>query len=274
MTCGIVYLLTSNRLAARFVVSLHSLRQWYDGPVTVFTTRPESHEIGERCAQDAALRIDHRQICERRAAVQTAAYLTKPKAIAESPYEATVFLDADTLIVGDISKLLLSAQRHDITATVFGCWTTTDDHYRELLGKWRRLNISNETLGYSLTELIDRALDAAHPAINIGVFAMRRGSLLLGEWDRLTLAARTMPIPDEVSFQLLLPDYSHALLGMEYNYHPVACPPRDDIRIWHFAGGMHLPNVHSHEVWLAEYDECRRKNVAGINAWSRIDSPR
>src|SRR5687767_15145988 len=101
MNVGVVYLLTNPQLAARLVVSIYSLRKWYDGPVTVFTTRPESHEIGQLLADDKRLVVDHRTTSEAEARnTHIAAYLTKPAVLAESPYERTIFLDADTLVVG------------------------------------------------------------------------------------------------------------------------------------------------------------------------------
>src|SRR5262245_60028928 len=61
---GVIYLLTGPAHAVRLVVSLWSLRRHYQGPVTLFTTQPQSHVIGQRCQADDRLRVEHRQANE------------------------------------------------------------------------------------------------------------------------------------------------------------------------------------------------------------------
>src|SRR5262245_23129169 len=110
MSHGVVYLLTNIQLAARLVVSLYSLRRWYHGPIAVFTTRPESHEIGKRCADDPVLRVCQHRCIERPGLGYTSSYLTKTTILERSPYKISVFLDADTIVNGSISELFAHAR--------------------------------------------------------------------------------------------------------------------------------------------------------------------
>jgi hypothetical protein len=268
-TTGIVYLLTSNQLAARLVVSLYSLRKFYDGPITVFSTRPESREIGELCARDATLRVDHRQIAERPGRGHVSAYLTKTLTMLESPYDTTVFLDADTLVVGDIDRLVQCAQEHEIVATSFCHWQTTDPHLQRLLDTWRTLRAPDD-FPYDIAQLIDLLSRLPFPAINVGVFGVHKQAAILPHWDRLSCAASEMPLPEEIALQILLPRFEHLILSTKFNCHPSICPDLDDIRIWHFAAATHLADEASRRHWLPAYQECKELNIANIRAWSRV----
>ena len=271
MRTGIIYLLTKRKHAARLVVSIASLRRWYSGPVTIFTTRPESHEIGEFCCADPRLGTQQIRIAERMSKTQESAFLTKPTAIVNSPYAATVYLDADTLVVGDISPLLESAQLSDVTAVVFHQWKTTDRHLVDLLSTWRRLE-GKKRDRFGLKHLIDGLLANPFPGINAGVFAMQRSSPIVQDWYDLSYLGRKNYIPDEIALQLLLQKYPHRLLDTRFNCHPSANPEMRDVRIWHYAGSLHMFNWGpERNLWYPAYLECRRLNLAKIAKWSNID---
>jgi hypothetical protein len=55
MNKGAIYLLTGPAHAVGMVVSLRSLRNHFDGPVTIFTAHPASHEVGQRRMADPRL---------------------------------------------------------------------------------------------------------------------------------------------------------------------------------------------------------------------------
>lgn len=269
MRLGVVYLLTAMPLAARLVVSLYSLRKWYDGPVTVFTTRPQSHEIGRLMAEDSRLNIQTEQLKERRGQGPVSSYLTKIDAARSSPYEATVFLDADTLIVGSVAELLRSAEQAAVTATQFCETTTADESIAYRLRRWKRLR-SGVARELGTERLIDIQLATPFPAVNTGVFSVQRDTALFKEWDALARQGRHLPLPDELAFQILLLRHQHHILGGHFNCHPCfANIP--DVRIWHFVAATHLEYTVTQDAWLPMYRECQQLNVARITSWSRID---
>lgn len=271
MQTGIIYLLTKRKHAARLVVSIASLRRWYAGPITIFTTRPESHEIGELCCQDRRLRTTQVRISERKANSQVSAFLTKSTAIANSPYPATVYLDADTLVVGDISPLLDSAALSDVTAIVFHRWKTTDPHLVELLTSWRQFE-GKKRDRFGLKHLIDGLLANPFPGINAGILAMKPTAPILSEWRDLGHLGRKNFIPDEIALQLLLQRHPHRLLDTRFNCHPSVHPEMRDVRIWHYAGSLHLCDWGpERNLWYPTYLECRRRNLAKMATWSNID---
>lgn len=266
MALGVIYLLTGVQHAARLVVSLQSLRHWYSGPITLFTTRPESHEIGELCRRDATLKVSHAPIRESTVSVNSS-YATKVTLLNDLPYEECLYLDADTLVCGEINELLYAAKQHELLATSAACWSTTDPHRRILLEKW--LELKGTLTQFPIETLVKYCLENSLPAINTGVYAIRRNAAIISPWMDLALAGYQMPIPDEISLQLLMPHYDHVLFGTRYNARPGAAAD-PDIRIWHFFAGIHLTEDTARRLWLPAYEQCVASNTANIRVWSQV----
>ena len=264
MTTGVIYLLTSMKLASRLLVSIYSLRKWYDGPISVFTTKPKAYEFGQLLAAESRLRVEVCKCRQRPGRGYQAAYLTKTDVLQHSPYEATIFFDADTLIVGSIAELVESAADVPVTATCFCNWKTTDEIMRKRIEAWRPLAGAPGD-EFDLQSLIDMALSVPFAAINSGVFAVQRESRFLIRWRALTWYAREHGFPDEVSLQLLLPTTEHRLLGMHFNAHPYSIEDTDFVRIWHFAGFSHLDPL-CRDLWLQVYEECYNANLVGLQS--------
>ncbi len=269
MNLGVAYLLTNPQLAARLVVSIWSLRKWYDGPITVFTTRGESHEIGELLVQDSRLRVSHMR-CAEVQSDRNSTFLTKITLHFESPYEATVFIDADTLVVGSIDRLLYAAQNWPLTVTSFCGWETTDAPIKERLESWRAI-ANREGDRFGLDALVDMAIAVPQLAINAGVLAIHRRNPALQFSHDLAMYGRDLQIPDEMALQLLLPKFEQCLLGSQFNCSPVGAPDMPDVRIWHFFAVTHLRHDQSREFWLPAYERCRDENVAQLQSWSRVE---
>ncbi len=269
MSVGVIYLLTDTPLAARLVVSLYTLRKWYTGPVTIFTTRPQSHAIGRLMAKDSRLGVETLPLTERRGRGYVSSYLTKIRAVQSSPYDATVFLDADTIVVGSIADLIWSAETSPVTATQFCNTSTTEEPVRSRLRGWRRLR-GEGAKKFGLQRVIRVLLNNRMPAINTGVFAVQPGTPFLDEWDELARLGRHAPLPDEIAFQLLLLRHPYRILGGHFNCHPcMANVP--DVRIWHFVAASHMEYRLTQDVWIPTYRECQDLNLAGIRSWSRIE---
>jgi hypothetical protein len=275
MTHGVIYLLTDMQLAARLVVSLYSLRRWYSGPITVFTTRPESHAIASRCVSDRRLQVHHERCDERpgRGSYHSS-YLTKTVFLEASPYRLSVFLDADTVVNGDISELFLEARSVNLVATAFCGMKTTAKPTSDLLQCWRALQDDAKMRSYKLKTRLDQLLFKQFPAINSGVFAFRHVPRILRRWDALTLAARNLPHPDEIALQLMLFETDHKILGYQYNCHPNSWHGAFAPKIWHFAGCSHLDKGRCEHIWLPLYKECQRLQIAGIPEWSKVRATR
>ncbi len=263
MKRGIILLLTGPAHGARLVVCLWSLREFFDGPVTVFTTRPESHEIGKLCAADPRLQVEHRRTLEVRRR-KNSSYLTKIKITRESSYETTMFLDADTTVCGDISALFRAAEVGEFCATQFAHWQTTTRTIRKRIARWAAIK-QNRYDPQWYRQLIDDALQPSR-AVNTGVFAFRREAAILGPWlDLAMVGARTF-ICDEIALQVLLPRYPHQWLDCRYNCSPIHAKT-SDARIRHFHGSKHARRQQGRNLWMPVYEECLRENVARLAEW-------
>ena len=270
MTTGIVYLLTHAQLAARLVVSAHSLRRWYNGPITLFTTQPESHEIGQLMAADNRLRVDHCNADEVEVdGPYSSAYATKVAILPKSPYPATVFLDSDTLIVGPIGELVRRASHAPLTVTIYGEVTTTDPLAAKLWPEWRQA-INQCSTPSRWLPLLDKVTMYSYPMVNTGVFTIQRDAEILHEWQELATVGRHTATADETALQLLLLKYPYQLLGCSFNCVPHLVTDIDDVRILHFAGASHLRFPECRRVWMAAYQECRTHRIAEINEWHSI----
>jgi len=266
----VYYLLTGAGHGPRLVVSLWTLRKHFDGPVVVYTTLPESHLIGAQCARDSRLQVEHRTLPHPRVR-RNASYLAKVMLTRTAPDSGGLFLDADTLVVGDINPLFAALAEAPFVATRFADWSSSRGIVRRRLGRWRELadRHANPVL---FTQWLDEAI-RPHPAINTGVFAWRREAEVLQPWEEWTQFGHRQFICDEVALQILLPRFPHQLLDQRFNCSPVHGPEETDVRVWHFHGDKHLRRNQGRELWLPVFRECLRENPAGLADWATLIEP-
>lgn len=268
---GIIYLLTGCAHAARLAVSLWSLRKHYKGPVIVYTTHTESHYIGEKLANDNRLGIIHIE-CEAVKTRKNSSFLTKIKLLEKSPFDLVTYLDADTLITGDISALTES--QYPFTATNFAGWSSHHGLVRKRIERWRTLEQSQNTPG-SYASMIDEAVKP-HPAVNGGVLSCRpKISPLLWNWFEFAMIGARTFICDEIALQILTPLYPHGILDCRYNCSPKYAPQAmlDDARIIHFHGEKHLREEKARQIWVPAYEETLVENVGDIKSWTPGGDP-
>lgn len=265
MNSGVIYLLTGPAHGVRLVVSLWTLRRHYQGPVTVYTTQTESHIIGAYCAEDPQLRVEH---C-RTTLVNTprnASFLTKLELLPASPYEVTVYLDADTLIAGRVEPLLEAAAQSQFAATQFATWQACGRTVRHRLEAWRSIRQDRFESAW-LSRLIDEAI-GERPAVNGGVFAFQRSASLLSAWRELAHAGCDTFICDELALQMLLPRFSHQVLDCRFNCSPIYARRTTDVRVWHLHGEKHVRHPSCRELWWPAYRVCLAENSARLQEWS------
>ena len=257
MTRGVIYYNRGTRAAVRLLVSLASLRRHYAGPVTILSDGDESHALCAPIA--AALDAQWRAWTPDIAPGRNTIYLAKTLYHTASPYEITVCLDNDTLILGALDELFDRAAQAGFAVAQLGDWRSNG----ATIGK--RIKVWTEWL----PELIEPAL-AFGPAINCGVIAFRQDATLLGDWMRHAVLGRETFIPDEVCCQLLLPRHSHEILDGRWNR---SCkhddPDLPDTRIIHFHGRKHCrPGMPFHaKRWVDAFDEAVKRNLAEVSLW-------
>ena len=261
---GLMYLLTGQSHAVRMVVSMVSLRKYYDGPVTVFTTHAESHLLGREMAADPRLNVEHR-IFPRIYRRKNASFLLKIAILRDAPFEHTMYLDADTLVTGDISAMFDFSEEPQLIVTRFADWTSRTHRIRRRIKRWREISQQR----YRPEEWQNLLHDALkkRPAINGGVLAVRRGAKLIERWHQLSLIGKRTFICDEIALQILYHKFPHKVLDCRWNCSPIYGVNRDSIRIWHMHGGKHL-REQARQLWLPAYAECLKENFARIRDWT------
>ena len=254
MPNGVIYWLSGRKLCVRLLVSLRSLRNHYDGPITVIT----AHAPDEFLDILATHGIEIKQIEWPRGGKE--ALLGKCAMNRFTPYGCTVFIDCDTLVVGAIDDLFYYA-RDGMAFVQFADWKSWGAVGKRIKNMHRMDYISEE----------DR--DAAikyGPAINIGVFSFMADHPMWPEWYELAKKATRAPdkmfIADECAAQCLIHKYKPHIMENKFNvsmnrpgYLDKSPELREDWRILHYAGRAHLSrksgewkNIwfrYAHEIW-------------------------
>lgn len=261
---GVLYLLCGVAYAVRMVVSIQSLRKHYSGRIILFTIGEESHEIGRRIANDQRLGVEHRQYPQTMRK-KNSAYLHKLALLQDPPFEINAYLDADTLVTGSINELFDLSDDSQVSATQFATWTTERRTIRKRIKSWQKLKLQGRTKR-RIERLVRNALKT-RPAINCGVFGLRRNSPLTKKWFDLALIGRRTFICDEIAFQMLLHYHPHKLLDCRWNCSPIYAKDTKDVRVWHMHGSKHLRS-HAVNIWWPAYQNVIAENFGQICDWT------
>lgn len=119
-TKGILYLVIGKKHYPRLVVSLYSLRKHYAGEIAITFPENEQHPILQQIADDSRLRINLVP-WKLPDLVQQQPYVAKAMLQHITPYDHTLFLDADTLIVRPLDDLWITPT---LTIVQMAQWTT------------------------------------------------------------------------------------------------------------------------------------------------------
>lgn len=259
MTCGVAYPLTGMAAAERLVVSAWSLRRHWSGPVAICAT-PDCTELAGRLCD--ALDCQRHRLPARRTDVRHEHYLLKPTIALTAPFERTLLLDADTLIVDSLDHAL---DNHEpLTVAAFSNWVTTSRRMN------RRLNWFRGRSPY-VDALVDAAQACAQPAINTGVVVVDKGNPDLLLWKQLTDLGAGLHMSDELAMQLLLAGLDpnrYAIVSDRFNCSPIYGVEKDQVVIWHFHGRKHLRKDVCRAIWEPAFRACLADNVAGLADWA------
>lgn len=257
LTRGVIYYNTGNKCLVRLLVSLYSLRNHYNGPVTILSEGEESYEYCGPIAKQFGAQLVPVQLVVPEGAQTT--FMKKTQLHTVTPYDISVFMDSDTLVRGNIDKLFTWAEEHEFVATGFCNWATNGKIMSGRINAWKK----------HYPELIERAI-AFGPALNAGCYAFNRDATFLKVWYKMTLPGRDIHLPEETSMQVILPGYPHYIAPQEYNcsckfsdpYHP-------DVRIIHYHRNKHcragLP--FAADLWVRHYNVALSRNYANLRDW-------
>ena len=270
---GFLFYIAGGKHAVQLLVSISSLRrQGHSEPITIAAGDPEGEEYAYKIRDDDRLG----PIAVENITIQTAGTKKRGKSrqhcgkssMAEwSPYDRTIFLDADTLVVAPIGKLWPFPE--EIVLTNFANWVTTGGKLKSRLRKYRE----------ALPAKVAMMASLPYPAINTGVMAWDRNTAHFHRtWSSVCLNHLVNGEPvfmgDEIVANLIYPDYCHRIMSDLWNFSPVYSTEArdgkvpDDVKIWHYHGGKHCRKGPAIESWLPAYDYCVENDFGGIKAWT------
>lgn len=285
MTSGVIYFLCGNwrKYLGPLLVSLHSLRKWWDGPVSVCIT----HDLVDplRYREIPSMKtFDGATIVPLAPVRRHAHYVTKAILWRHSPFDQTILLDADTICTGPIEELFNAP----LTVTKFSNWVTTGKIVGGRIAQWEKRGIRASTAQW-LRRL-------PHPAINTGVVGWNRDAAheTLEEWEALSLEGWQCSFTDELAMQILLAESENKLdtwLDLEcrgegfdrpfeirlvddrYNCSPVFGVNREDARIWHYHGRRMVRRPEAAALYRPHLLAALDANAGGIADWLEKTDP-
>lgn len=258
MTSGILYMLTGNKHGPVLAVSIYSLRKsGYRGPVHIACGDDASQEIAAHIFADERLAPVTYKRWQPPTGFRNSGYLSKTYMNTLSPYDRTVFLDADTMTVGSLDPLF--SHPRPVVLTQFSEWRSNGRKISGRIRPWA------DVAPHDVQEMTAKS----YPAINTGVICFDRSpgaAAYFREWLELT-AKKPVFICDELASQLIFWRHSVDVLDSRFNCSPIH-DRRKDAVIYHFHGRKHVNREQGRRIWLPVYDECVAQNVARIAEWT------
>ncbi len=218
MKRGFLFLNVGTKYDDRLIVAVGSLRDFHDEPVHIMTDSYDNRGVKECLKRFEDVSVGIVDVPKKR----NAAYVFKSSMWRHTPFLETIYLDADVLVVGDLSPLWTN----HITLTSFGNWNS----FGGIIGGRIR---SCEKL---FPDLVRKALSKPYAAINTGCLSWGHGSgQIMKEWEEMTHALGGF-IADEKIFQLLHSKYDIPALDDRFNASPKFAHAKEDLRCLHGHG--------------------------------------
>jgi hypothetical protein len=247
------------------MVCLHTLRKYWSGPVT-FYLEDTPKEFDDVCKYFNADIIHNKFKPEYKTLIRKTDMFTK------SPYDKTLWLDADMVIAGKLDEMFEYLVEADCAIPHFANWWS-DGH---------RMKIRiNDFKGIADDKYIERAL-GHYPAVNTGILSWKKSdnwNRFAAEWVKLADKGNFF-ISDEKAFQVLYPS-SH-----EWGLSIYIAPTKfnvsvlhdhglsKDVRVWHFHGKKHVLDIPNCDIWKDIFLDMKEKDIANINSFLGYDHRR
>lgn len=237
---GVIYFNQNTKCVQRLSVSIFSLRKHYDGEVTVLLRGPQT---------PAFLKVLKELNCSTLEIPDSndATLAAKASLWRYTPYDLTMFIDADTIVVGPIDEYFDKIKEYTFCTGGFAEWRSTGGIMSKRIKAFSPL----------VPDYVEDAL-AYGKATNTGIFGFTRDAAILEEWESLARAASSLcKIPDEIACQMLLPRYKHWLAPVKWGVSVNMSNPEHyaDMRIVHYHGRKHVSDWELCAIWKQHFWE-------------------
>jgi hypothetical protein len=247
---GVIYYNTGTTCVVRMLVSIFTLRKFYNGEIAIISDGDISTTLCNNLSKDLNVYVLPIKV-ERYKSNHH--FMVKTMLYKYTPFEQNIYMDADTLIVGNIDELL---KVNGFFVTPISNWRPTHPQIRKRIMDWRS----------KWPRLIGKAM--LYPrAINTGVFGFNINDKIIHDWHKYASRGSDLFIPDEISMQLMLPIYEHKLLDSKFNCSCAHDVVNSDTRIIHYHGKKHCDPKYG-TLWLDVYREVLDNNICGVKDWS------
>ncbi len=236
---GVIYFNMGVGHVERLAASLDSLRRHWGGPVSILNVGDVPPPLREAASLYRAgiVEIDDQGF---------SALATKVFVLRSTPFDRTVFLDADTIVCTPIDEFFEMLGDRDFVFTHFAGWKASGNIVRRRIERLRKAAIVDG-------ELIDRAL--REPAINVGTFVYRKNAFLEPWFDLTARASRARVfIPDETVAQAHLPLLNYRLAPPEWGVSVRFEVGAERRRIVHYHGNKHDGRYPLCDLWRRHRD--------------------
>lgn len=261
---GIQMMLTGTRPAAQLVVCLMTLRRQYPNvPVSILVGDDEAGAVVRRLIDDQAEFGPITSVrWEAPRGTKGIAHANKSKLFEFSPFQRTIFLDADTTIHGPFNELLPRAGTEEVRLTQFSEWVSSGHRISGRLEQYRDLLPREVALAQSNT----------YPAINTGTFGFSTLSRRYFAELKRVCSEKPVFMADELAAQLIFVGYPHCVLDDRWNhsclYGTRLGRDESDVRIWHWHGQKHVRADSGKRIWVPLFMEAWDRNISGIREWA------
>ena len=267
-TTGVVMYNKGTGCVARLVTSLNSLRKHYQGPVTLFLEGDHPAELVDSFRKEFNVEVTFDSNPE------TGTYVRAVELCRKTPYDLTMWLDSDTLVVGPIDEMIEAANGYDIAIPHFALWRSDGPMISARIRDYESV----------VPQYMSGAISYG-PAINCGVYSFTKNTPFLEEWNWLAKQGETVKtwdkkknrwntgifIPDEKACQVLLHRYNAKIMSPKFNVSVIHDPDTEDKRIIHYHGRKHGFDVPLAHLWQIAFCEALEQNLCGICVWTHKD---
>jgi len=263
---GIMMFNRGDRMMVNALVSLYSLRKHYQGNITFYTDTPCSNIN----AFEAELKNFGCNVIRLGEKLEYKTLVRKNSLFETPPYDKTLWMDTDTITVGDITPMFnyLDEQNCDMCIPWFAGWVSDGSGIAKRIKRFK---------GIAEERHIEEAL-RHHPAINTGVLSFRRSekwSKFVKDWTDLAYrgSLKRIFISDECAGQILYPSMHEwglkcFICPTDYNISVLHDHGQSkDPRIYHFHGKKSVLDVSTCDIFKSAFEEMRKDNIANINSF-------
>jgi len=253
---GFQYQLVGTKHATMLAVSIYTLRKHNYEPIQILCGDSDALNVARLICQDSKLKeVGYHFWKAPKTGGKGQQHANKSIGVGFSPFNKTIFLDADTTVEASLNELW--PKYNEVHLTRFADWVTTGNMMGNRLDAWTAV----------APEKVDRMKSKPYPALNTGVFSFTRESAgYLSAWRELTLS-NPIFMSDELAAQLIFIDHPHIVHSDRWNFSPkFSIKDSRQIRVIHYHGMQHARPDKSEgwRTWMIHYQDCLDENRCSI----------